>query len=46
MADNERRITVKPNGPYIVYGNVALVRKSEVLSEHGEPLTWKRDEVL
>ena len=46
MADGERRITVQPNGPYIVSGNVPLVRKSEVISEHGEPLTWKKDEVL
>ena len=46
MADSDRRITVQPNGPYIVSGNVPLVRKSEVISEHGEPLTWKKDEVL
>ncbi len=46
MAENERRITIQPNGPYVVYGNVPLVRKSEVVSEHGEPLTWKKDEVL
>jgi len=46
MTDNEQRITVQPNGPYMVYGNVPLVRKSEVISEHGEPLTWKKDEVL
>ena len=46
MAENERRIVVQANGPYIVHGNVPLVRKSEVISEHGEPLTWKRDEVL
>ena len=46
IADSEQRITVQPNGPYIVFGNVPLVRKSEVISEHGEPLTWKKDEVL
>ena len=46
MASNGRRITVQPNGPYIVHGNVPLVRKSEVISEHGEPLTWRKDEVL
>ena len=46
MTDSEQRITVQPNGPYIVFGNVPLVRKSEVISEHGEPLTWKKDEVL
>ena len=46
MADSEQKITVQPNGPYIVSGNVPLVRKSEVISEHGEPLTWRKDEVL
>ena len=46
MAVSEQRITVQPNGPYIVSGNVPLVRKSEVISEHGEPLTWRKDEVL
>ena len=46
MADNERRIAIQPNGPYMVSGNVPLVRKSEVISEHGEPLNWRRDEVL
>ena len=46
MADSERRITVQPNGPYMVYGNVPLIRKSEVISEYGEPLTWKKGEVL
>ena len=38
MADSERKITIQPNGPYIVSGNVPLVRKSEVISEHGEPM--------
>ena len=46
MADNKQRITVQRSGPYIVHGNIPLVRKSEVISEHGEPLTWKKDEVL
>ncbi len=46
MADIEPRITVQANGPYIVQGNVPLVRKSEVISEHGEPLTWQKGEVL
>ena len=46
MAENEPKILVRPNGPYIVSGNIPLVRKSEVISEHGEPLTWKKDEIL
>ena len=38
--------TMADNGQYMVYGSVPLVRKSEVISEHGEPLTWRTDEVL
>jgi CDGSH-type Zn-finger protein len=36
------KITVSPDGPYIVQGNVPLVEKIQVVSEHGEPLTWKK----
>lgn len=35
------KIVVRPNGPYIVYGRVPLVRKEQVISEYGEPLTWR-----
>ncbi len=31
------------NGPYIVTGNVPLVRKIQVVSEYGEPLSWKKE---
>ena len=41
-----RKITVRPNGPYLVRGGVPLVRKTEVMSEHGEPLTWRKEGVL
>lgn len=37
-----RRIVVRRNGPYVVYGSVPLVRKSQVVSEYGEPLTWQK----
>lgn len=37
-----RKITVRPNGPYIVRGGISLVRKTPVISEHGEPLTWQK----
>src|SRR3954451_20883785 len=33
-------ITVAPNGPYLVAGNVALRRRHDVQSELGEPMTW------
>ncbi len=38
-----KRIIVIKNGPYIVEGDVPLVRKTQVVSEHGEPLTWRKD---
>ena len=47
MADSkDRKIIVRKNGPYAVCGDVPLVRKEPVMSEHGEPLTWKKGEVL
>jgi CDGSH-type Zn-finger protein len=42
----EKSIAVKPNGPYTVYGGIPLVRKVQVVSEYGEPLTWKTTETL
>ena len=41
-----QRITVEKNGPYVVQGHVPLVRKTQVVSEHGEPLTWQKGETL
>lgn len=38
-------IEVKPHGPYIVSGSVPLRAKSPVVSEHGEPLTWRTGSV-
>jgi CDGSH-type Zn-finger protein len=46
MAGELQKITIRPNGPYIVRGAIPLVRKSQVMSEHGEPLTWKKEDVL
>jgi CDGSH-type Zn-finger protein len=43
---NDYRIIVQKNGPYRVYGSVPLVRKAQVVSEHGEPLTWKKGEAI
>jgi CDGSH-type Zn-finger protein len=39
---NNKRITVIKNGPYIIEGEVPLVIKTQVVSEHGEPLTWQK----
>ncbi|MCZ6872372.1 MAG: CDGSH iron-sulfur domain-containing protein [bacterium] len=46
MAEETPKITVRPNGPYIVTGGIPLVRMAPVVSEHGEPLTWKSGDVL
>ena len=46
MTEEKQKITVRPRGPYMVRGGIPLVRKSEVMSEHGEPLTWKKEGVL
>ena len=46
MANEIQKITVRPNGPYIVRGGIPLVLKTPVMSEHGEPLTWEKNAVL
>ena len=46
MADELQNITVRPRGPYLVRGGIPLVRKSEIMSEHGEPLAWKKEDDL
>ena len=43
---NGKRIIIEPDGPYIVKGGVPLVSKSQVVSEHGEPLTWRKEGTL
>lgn len=41
-----KKIVVQKNGPYRVSGGIPLVRKMQVVSEHGEPLTWRKTEIL
>ena len=41
MSNDDASIKVQPNGPYIVSGELPLRRKAPVMSEHGEPLTWR-----
>jgi CDGSH-type Zn-finger protein len=41
---SKMKIIVKKDGPYIVQGNIPLVEKTQVVSEYGEPLTWKKGE--
>jgi CDGSH-type Zn-finger protein len=38
-----KKIKIKLNGPYKVIGNIPLVHKTQIVSEYGEPLTWKKD---
>ncbi|MGC1378623.1 MAG: CDGSH iron-sulfur domain-containing protein [Anaerolineales bacterium] len=40
--DNKKKIIVRPDGPYAVQGNIPLVRKTQIVSEYGEPLTWQK----
>ena len=46
MADEDKNITVRPSGPYPVRGDIPLVRKSQIMSEYGEPLDWKDEGVI
>jgi CDGSH-type Zn-finger protein len=41
--DNLKKIEVWCNGPYMVTGEIPLVRKTQVVSEYGEPLSWKKE---
>jgi CDGSH-type Zn-finger protein len=43
MPDPNQKITVQSDGPLIVHGGIPLARKSPVMSEHGEPLTWQKE---
>jgi CDGSH-type Zn-finger protein len=47
MAEEQKLwIEVEADGPYIVHGPVAFVRKVQIVSEHGEPLTWRKESVI
>jgi CDGSH-type Zn-finger protein len=46
ISDDEKRIIIRKNGPYRIQGNIPLVRKIQVVSEYGEPLTWKNEGAL
>ncbi len=41
MTLTEPRITVRPNGPYHVTGDVPVVAKAQVETELGEPIVWQ-----
>ena len=46
MQDKKPAISVQRNGPYRITGGVPLVRKSPVMSEHGEPIGWEKGDAL
>ena len=46
MAGDQQKITVRPHGPYLVRGNIPLVRKTQVMTEYGEPIDWKMEGTL
>jgi CDGSH-type Zn-finger protein len=45
-AGSVMKIVVEAHGSYRVEGGVPLVRKTQVVSEQGEPLTWKKGETI
>ncbi len=44
--NDEKKIVIIRNGPYRVRGRVPLVRKTQIVSEYGEPLTWRKEEEI
>jgi CDGSH-type Zn-finger protein len=45
ISTGKKQIVIVKDGPYRVCGNIPLVHKTQVVSEHGEPLTWNKDGV-
>lgn len=41
-----RRVVVVADGPYLVYGDIPLVRKQKVVSDAGDSVSWKKTAVL
>jgi CDGSH-type Zn-finger protein len=41
-----KHIEVQCDGPFKVYGNIPLVTKVQIVSEYGEPLSWKKQAEL
>ncbi len=39
-------IEIEKDGPYVVHGHIPLVRKTQIVSEYGEPLTWQKGETI
>ncbi|MBN1303472.1 MAG: CDGSH iron-sulfur domain-containing protein [Anaerolineales bacterium] len=41
-----KKIIVTEDGPYFVLGDIPLVHKVQIVSGHGEPLSWKLVKIL
>jgi CDGSH-type Zn-finger protein len=41
--ESAQKITVRKDGPYLVQGRVHLVSKTQIVSEFGEPIAWRKD---
>ena len=45
MSEQPVTVRVRADGPYVVSGSVPLRVRRPVMSEHGEPLTWRSEEM-
>ncbi|MCP4423623.1 MAG: hypothetical protein GY803_03935 [Chloroflexi bacterium] len=43
---NQAKVFVYKDAAYIVYGDIKIVRKKQISSEHGEPMTWQTMETV
>jgi CDGSH-type Zn-finger protein len=43
LSSCDQKIEVTKDGPYLVYEDVPLVAKTQIVSEYGEPLAWKKE---
>ena len=45
-AEDPMKIVIECDGSYRVEGNIPLVRKTQVVSEYGEPIAWQKEETI
>ncbi len=46
QSGSRKKIVVQRDGPYLVVGEIPLVEKEQIVSEYGEPLTWKKGKTI
>ena len=44
--NQEAKVFVYKDAAYLVYGDIKIVRKKQISSEHGEPMTWQTMETV